>query len=174
MRWLIARGALAAEPLARRSVLTDAVDYATHRPQPAALETLRILLRLGATPLPDEEAPIVRAVTRRAAPAVLRLQLDHGAEPNQQRSDATPIIILAARRGDHAALDVLLQAGADVNATDTTGRTALMHAIERDERAAVAVLRVAGADMDEVSADGTTALELARGWQRQALTCPSR
>jgi hypothetical protein len=148
-------------------VLLDAVAYATHRPQPAALKTLRLLLRLGVGPAPGEEAPIVHAVMRRAAPAVLRILLDHGAEPNQQRSDGTPVLVLAARRGDHAAIDVLLQAGADTDAGDALGRTALMHAVERDERAVVAVLRLAGAGIDKVSADGAMALELARGWQRQ-------
>jgi len=164
---VLACGALAAEPTDRGSVLADAVDYAMHRPQPTALENLRLLLRQGAGPAPDEEAPIVTAVMRRAAPAVLQVLLDHGAQPDQQRSDATPVLVLAARRGDHAAADVLLQAGADVNATDARGRTALMHAVERDERATVAVLRLAGADIDTVSVDGVTARELARGWQRQ-------
>lgn len=44
-----------------------------------------------------------------------------------------------------------------------------MHAVERDEQAVVIALRTAGADIDMASADGTTALELARGWQRQAI-----
>jgi hypothetical protein len=164
---LIERGALAAEPVVRGSVLADAIAYASHRPHPAALETLRLLLRLGATPAPDEEAPIVGAVMRRTAPAVLRILLNHGADANQPRSDGTPVLVLAARRGDHAAVDALLQAGADTDAGDALGRTALMHAVERDERAVVAVLRLAGADADKVSVDGATALGLARGWQRQ-------
>ena len=165
---LIERGALAAEPVAwGSSVLADAVAYAMHRPQPAALQTLRLVLRHGASPAPDEQAPIVAAVMQRAAPAVLRILLDHGADPNQYRSDGTPVLVLAARRGDHAAVDALLQAGADVDAGDTLGRTALMHAVERDERKVVAVLRLGGADADKVSVDGATALELARGWQRQ-------
>jgi ankyrin repeat protein len=178
---LIERGALAAEPVARGSsavsisstrsgsLLAEALSVATHRAQPAALETLLLLLRRGAGPLPGEEAPIVRAVMWRAAPAVLRILLDHGAEPNQQRSDGAPILVLAARRGDHAAVDLLLQAGADVNANDARARTALMHAVERDERAVVAVLLLAGADIDKVGADGMTALKLAQGWQRQSI-----
>ncbi|WP_446220728.1 ankyrin repeat domain-containing protein [Micromonospora sp. IBHARD004] len=88
---------------------------------------------------------------RRAAPAVLRILFDHGADPNQRRSDETPVLVLAARRGDHAAVDVLLQAGADIDAGDALGRTALMHAVERDERAVVAVLRLAGADTERAT-----------------------
>lgn len=164
---LIERGALAAEPVVRGSVLADAVAYAMHRPRPAALKTLRLLLRSGARAAPGEEASIVGAVMRRAAPAVLRILLDHGADPNQHRSDGTPVLVLAARRGDHAAVDVLIAAGADVDADDALGRTALMHAVERDERAVVAVLGLAGADIDKVSADGAKAMELAKGWQRQ-------
>ena len=172
---LIARGTLEAEQAGhgsgfwRGSVLADAVAYAKHRPRPEALETLRLLLRLGASPVRGEEAPIIGAVMARAAPAVLRILLEHGADPNQQRSDGTPVLVLAARRGDHAAVDVLLQAGADIDAGDALGRTALMHAVERDERAVVAVLCLAGADLGKVSTDGTTALELARGWQRQII-----
>jgi hypothetical protein len=128
---------------------------------------LRLLLQQGLSVAPAEEAPIVLAVMRRAAPAVLRLLLDRGAEPDQQRSDGTPVLVLAARRGDHAAVDLLLQAGADVDAVDSQGRSALMHAVERDERVVVAVLLLAGANSDKVSADGMTALDLARGWQRQ-------
>jgi hypothetical protein len=100
---------------------------------------------------------------------VLRILLDHGADANQRRSDATPVLVLAARRGDHAAVDVLLEAGADVDASDGLGRTGLMHAVERNERAVAAVLLHAGADIDIVSTDGMTALDLARGWQRQNL-----
>jgi hypothetical protein len=164
---LIDHGALEDELDARSSLLAEAVAYAQHRPQPAALAILRLMLRLGVTPARGEEAALVLAVTRRAAPAVLRVLLDHGSDPNLQRSDASPVLVLAARRGDHAAVDVLLQAGADVDAVDGLGRTALMHAAERDERVVAAALLLAGADIDRVSCDGMTALELARGWQRQ-------
>lgn len=167
VRFLVARGALAAEPATRWSVLTDAVSHTAFRPTPAALATLGVLLEAGANPGPSEEAPLINAVMRSAAPAVLRLLLACGADADQRRSDGTPVIVVAARRGDHAALDVLLQAGADVNARDARGRTALMHAVERDEQRVIAALLLAGAAIDVVSADGMTALQLARGWQRQ-------
>lgn len=167
VQYLIAHGALSAEPAARTSVLTEAVSYARHRPRPAALATLQVLLEAGATPHPGEEAPLITAVMQSVPPTVLRLLLTHGADVNQQRSDGTPAIVVAARRGDHAAVDVLLQAGADVNAGDQQGRTALMHAVERNEQRVIATLLSAGAAIDTVSADGMTALELARGWQHQ-------
>ncbi|WP_405433869.1 ankyrin repeat domain-containing protein [Micromonospora sp. NBC_00617] len=165
--FLIAHGALTAEPATGPSVLTQALSHTAFRPTPTALATLRVLLEAGATPVPNEEAPLITAVTRAVAPAVLRLLLAYGADANQQRSDATPAIVVAARRGDHAAADVLLDAGADVNARDRQGRTALMHAVERNERRVIATLLLAGAAIDTVSADDMTALQLARGWQRQ-------
>jgi ankyrin repeat protein len=167
VRTLVAHGAFAAEPAARSSVLTEAVSYTAFRPRPAAVETLRVLLEAGAVPGPTEEAPLITAVMRPAAPVVLRLLLGYGADPDQRRSDATPAIVVAARRGDNAAVDVLLQAGADMDACDAQGRTALMHAVERNEQRVVAALLLAGASIDIVSADGMTALQLARGWQRQ-------
>jgi DNA-binding SARP family transcriptional activator/ankyrin repeat protein len=171
VRSLITHGALATEPAARSSVLAEAVSYTAFRPGPAAVETLRVLLDAGAVPGPRDEAPLITAVMRLVAPAVLRLLLDHGADPNQRRSDATPAIVVAARRGDHAAVDVLLQAGADVDARDGQGRTALMHAVERNEQRVAAALLLASAAIDTVSVDGMTAMRLARGWQRQNIQC---
>ncbi|MFI6825326.1 ankyrin repeat domain-containing protein [Micromonospora sp. NPDC050187] len=167
VRFLVARGALAAEPATRSSVLTEAVSYTAFRPTPPALATLRVLLDAGAAPGASEEAPLVTAVMQPVAPVVLRLLLAYGADANQQRSDATPAIVVAARRGDQAAVDVLLQAGADVDARDARGRTALMHAVERNEKRVIAALLLGGAAVDAVSADGMSALRLARGWQRQ-------
>ncbi|GIH19351.1 ankyrin repeat domain-containing protein [Rugosimonospora africana] len=167
VQYFIAQGALQAEPTTRTSVLTEAVSYTRHRPRPAALATLRVLLEAGATPHPGEEAPLITAVMRSVAPVVLRLLLMSGANVNQRRSDGTPALVIAARRGDHAAVDVLLQAGAEVDIPDPQGRTALMHAIERNEQPVIAALLLAGAAIDTVSTDGMTALELARGWQHQ-------
>jgi uncharacterized protein len=168
-QFLLAHGALAAEPTTRSSVLSEALSYATFRPSPAELATLRVLLEAGALTAPGEEPLLVAAVMRAVAPVVLRLLLAHGADPGQRRSDGAPALILAARLGDHAAVDVLLEAGADINVRDSAGRTALMHAVERDERRVVAALLLAGADIDAVSTDRMNALELARGWQHQSV-----
>ncbi|MEV4500304.1 hypothetical protein AB0J84_32020, partial [Micromonospora arborensis] len=61
---LIAHGALTAEPATGPSVLTQAVSYTAFRPTPTALATLRVLLEAGATSVPNEEAPLITAVTR--------------------------------------------------------------------------------------------------------------
>lgn len=164
---LVAAGAFAAEPADRGSVLAHVVSEISYRPSRALLQTLAVLLRLGASPGRNEESPIVSAVQASAPPAVLRVLLDHGADPDQRRSDGTPVLVLAARRGDHAAVDLLVQTGADVNAIDARGRTALMYAVERNERMVAGVLLLGGADRDRVSLDGMTALRLAQGWQWQ-------
>ena len=90
VRHLIAHGALPAEPGTRTSIVTQAVSYTWHRPRPAALTTLRVLLEAGATPHPDEEALLITAVMQPVAPTVLGLLLAYGADANQQRSDGTP------------------------------------------------------------------------------------
>lgn len=64
VQYLIAHGALRAESTTRTSVLTEAVSYTRHRPRPAAVATLRVLLEAGATPHPGEEAPLITAVMR--------------------------------------------------------------------------------------------------------------
>jgi uncharacterized protein len=105
------------------------------------LKTPAVLLHLGATPGRNEESPIVSAIQASAPPAVLRVLLDHGADPDQRRSDGTPVLAPAAWHGDHTAVDLLVQSGADINAIDARGRTALMYAVERNEQTVAGVLR---------------------------------
>ncbi|GAB7046906.1 ankyrin repeat domain-containing protein [Catenuloplanes indicus] len=165
VRSLLRHGALTVEPAGRGSVLTTAVSVTSHRSGPAHLAVLRLLLEAGAAPAPGEEEPLLTAVMLpHVPPAVLRLLLAHGANPDQRRSDGAPAIVVAARRGDHAQVDVLLTAGAAVDARDRHGRTALMHAAERGEQRVVATLLLAGADPGATGPDGTTAPHLTRGW----------
>lgn len=58
VQFLVARGALAAEPATRASVLTQAVSHTSFHPRPGALATLRVLLEAGAAPGPAGEAPL--------------------------------------------------------------------------------------------------------------------
>lgn len=97
---LVAHWALTVESASRSSVLTEAVSHTAFRPTPAAFATLRVLLEAGAATGPSEEAPLIKAVMRSVAPAVLRLLLAHGADADQRRSDDTPVIVVAARRGE--------------------------------------------------------------------------
>ena len=133
---------------AGRALLGHVIAELAFQPAPALLDTLDVLLLLGATPGPDEDPPIVAAVRASAPPAVFRVLLARGADPDQRRADGMPALVLAARLGDHAAVDLLVQAGADVDAIDPRGRTALMYAVERNHRAVAAVLLLGGADLE--------------------------
>ncbi len=166
---LLERGALERETAGPGGVLADALSAVCHVPQGPALKILRMVIAHGASPRPGSRASLVGAVALRAAPAVARILLEAGDDPNQRRSDGTPVLVLAARRGGTAIVDLLLQAGADVDAVDAKGRTALMHAVERDEQDVVSVLLLAGADIKKASPDGATVKELAMGWQRKRI-----
>jgi ankyrin repeat protein len=168
-RLLLEQGAIDWETAGRTDVLADAMSAVRHMPQVPALQIMRMVLAHGARPRHGSSASLVDAVALRMAPAVLRILVEAGDDPNQRRGDGTPVLVLAARRGDSAAVDLLLQAGADVDAVDAKGRTALMHAVERDEQDVVSVLLLAGADIDKVSGDGATAKQLAKGWQRKRI-----
>lgn len=85
VQYLVAHGALAAEPATRSSVLTEAVSNTRFHPSPAALATLRVLLAAGAAPGPSDEAPLITAVMGPVAPPALRLLLAHGADADQRR-----------------------------------------------------------------------------------------
>ncbi|MFD6973127.1 ankyrin repeat domain-containing protein [Streptomyces sp. NPDC059979] len=165
-RLLLEQGALDRETAGPDTVLADALSAVCHMPHAPALEIVRLVLAHGARPRPGSRASLVGAVELRAAPAVARVLVEVGDDPNQRRGDGTPVLVLAARRGDAAVVDLLLQAGADVDAVDAKGRTALMHAVERDDQDVVSALLLAGADIEKESADSVTARELAKGWQR--------
>ncbi len=130
------------------------------------VKILEALLAAGAAALPREEPLIVGAVVHTMVPAILRILLVHGEDPNQRRRDGTPILVLAARRDDPAGVDTLLQSDADVDAADAAGRSALMHAIERGHATVARILLASGADLDLQAPDGTTAVQIARGLHR--------
>jgi len=138
-------------------------------PTPASKSKVKILealLASGARAQPREEPLIVGAVVHKSVPAILRILLAYGENPNQPRWDGTPILVLAARMDDPAGVDTLLQSGADVDATDTAGRSALMHAIERGHESVARILLASGADPHMRASDGTTALQIAQGLHR--------
>jgi hypothetical protein len=130
------------------------------------VKILQALLAADATALPQEEPLIVDAVVHTAVPAILRILVAHGENPNQRRRDGTPVLVLAARLDDPGGVDTLLQSGADVDATDAAGRSALMHAVERGHESVTRILLASGADPDMRTPDGTTALQIARGLHR--------
>lgn len=153
----------------RESIVRAAIDASRHRPGRHSEATVAMLLEHDAKRLPGEEPLIVDAVEHRAAPAILRLLLDHGEDAKQRRSDGTPVLVIAARRSSPAAADVLIHHGADVDAIDANGRTALMHAVERGRTEVVNVLLLAGANKEIRAADGSTAMLLAKAWAESTI-----
>ncbi|MGW5366672.1 ankyrin repeat domain-containing protein [Actinopolymorpha pittospori] len=151
----------------RGAILMDAVACTRHWPMPESLETVRLLLDAGATVRPQDDPAVVLAVASESPPAVLRLLLEHGADPNAVRSDGAPAIVIAAMRRHAGLIEELLAGGAEVDAADGNGRTALMHAVERGADGIIASLLCHGADKDRQAVDGSSAHTLALAWGRQ-------
>lgn len=147
-------------------MLREAVDTARLFPSPAAASIIANLLSAGAKLADEDASGIIHAVERRSTPAILRLLLENGADPDQRRSDGTPVLVVAARRRDAAGVEALLRAGANMNISDRRGRTALMHAAELGSDGIVAMLLVSGADPGIVDDAGVTALQIAKSWHR--------
>ena len=166
---LLAAGVDPNLPSSGRSILIEAVASTRWWPKPDCLEAVRLLLEAGATVGPGEDPAIVMAVGLGAPPAVVRLLLEMGADPNATRSDGAPAVVVAAKRRDARLVDALLAGGAEVDAADKDGRTALMHAVERGSDEIVASLLCAGANKDTKALDGSSAHDLARAWDRQAV-----
>jgi len=165
---LLAAGVDPNLPSSSRSILMEAVASTRYWPKPDCLKAVRLLLEAGATVGPGDDPAIVMAVASGSPPAVLRLLLERGADPNTTRSDGAPAIVIAAKRRDARLVDALLAGGAAVDAADKDGRTALMHAVERGSDEIVASLLCAGANKDTKAFDESSAHDLARAWDRHA------
>jgi ankyrin repeat protein len=166
---LLAAGVDANLPSSGRSILMEAVASTRWWPKPDCLEAVRLLLEAGATVGPGEDPALVMGVGLGAPPAVVRLLLEMGADPDATRSDGAPVVVVAAKRRDARLVDALLAGGAEVDAADKDGRTALIHAVERGSDEIVASLLCAGANKDTKALDGSSAHDLARAWDRQAV-----
>lgn len=106
------------------------------------------LLKAGANPdLANglDIGPLALAITN-GCPGMVRLLLDHRANPNAARENGETPLMTAARLGQVEVMKLLLGRGADVNARETKfGQTALMWAAGRPE--AVRLLLGRGADV---------------------------
>ncbi len=81
------------------------------------------------------------------SPEVIKLLLDHGADPNA-RVVGVPALIWAAKLNHPRTIQALLDNGADVNVTTANGSTALSFACARGYTECVKVLLNCGANKD--------------------------
>lgn len=118
VRYLVAHGALAAEPVTRSSVVTGAPAYTAFRRGPAAFATLRVLLEAG-IPGPSAEALLVTAVMRSALrlarswqrPSVQFMLGERTAGPDDVPITRTVVRIVPT--GVRLACDVFIKPGAE-------------------------------------------------------------
>ncbi len=92
--------------------------------------------------------------------ALLRSELQNGADPNALNSDGEAPLIAAVRTGHLGAVRILLAGGADVNLRSSAGRTALIEAAEAGRLRTAQLLIQHGADLNASARTGT-ALETA-------------
>lgn len=94
----------------------NCLEYAIYH---SPLPFIRELLELGADPTPEEHAgfpPLIAALTRPLRtdwPEVVRVLLDHGADPDQRGLNDYTALHVAVEEGNREAVKILLAAGAD-------------------------------------------------------------
>jgi uncharacterized protein len=130
----------------------------------------RKLLVFGIDTLTAGATPLLRAATQMDLP-VLRLLLEHGADPNLTTRQQTTALMLAAGLGwkdvysqgtEADAIEfmkICLERGAQVNATDDKGNTALHGAAQRGSAAVIDFLVDHGARLDAENRQGRTPLD---------------
>jgi ankyrin repeat protein len=130
----------------------------------------------GGISVPAGATPFYRAA-RSADLAVMRLLLEHGADPNRASNDhTTPLIAAATGQGARfaggderpepefvEAIKLCLEAGADVNATNDRGDSPMHAAAQRGADLIVEFLADHGARLDVKNKSGRTPLDLALG-----------
>jgi ankyrin repeat protein len=128
----------------------------------------------GDTTLDAGTTPLMRAA-RAGDTAVIRLLLDHGAEPTLVTKDGNTALMFAAgvgyrdknTRGSEsdalAALKLCVEAGLDLNQANSQGETALHGAADRGGDTIVQFLVDHGANLNAKTKKGLTPLDVAMG-----------
>lgn len=105
-----------------------------------------------------EPKPLIAAV-RVGSGEIVKLLLDHGANPNLDTATWMTPLALACNRGDRAIVDLLLERGADVNGAGSRHSHPLEKAAWYYQEELVATLLEHGADPQRVMARGTASLQ---------------
>jgi len=121
------------------------------------------------------QTPFLRAALA-GDTTVMRLLLDHGADPNLATTAGTTPLMAAAgvnwavaqtyTESPQALIDavqICLEHGADVNATNSMGLTALLGAANRGSNDIIELLVTRGARLDVTDKEGRTAMRWAEG-----------
>jgi ankyrin repeat protein len=90
--------------------------------------------------------PLVCAAAQEDGVEMVRLLLEHGADPNRGSYDGHTPLMSSAEYGDAAGAELLIRAGARVNAGDRWGNTAMTFAATSEYDALVRLLVAAGAE----------------------------
>lgn len=114
----------------------------------------------------DGNSPLILAA-RKGHVEIVKLLLDHGANPNARFRCAGPALVSAASDGKAQVVRFLLERGVNVNARDCEQETALMSAARRGHGAVVELLLKKGANLNAVNAGGQNALMLAASTGRE-------
>lgn len=95
-------------------------------------------------------------------PEMVKLLLDHGADPNSKSEDVDPVLLEIANEDQPELLDMLIEHGADINAQDSYGETALFNAAYNENVSMVQALLENGANPAIKNNDDQTVLDVAK------------
>jgi len=105
----------------------------------------------------SQYSPLAAAVRQGLRP-VVKILLEHGADPNDPKYTGYPPLVVAAREGDAAVTRLLLEAGADPDKKTSSSSPALVLAAGKGHVAVVKLLLEHGADPNIGAFGGATPL----------------
>lgn len=124
------------------------------------LSGLSYVVAQNTAPAPMTKTPLHKAA-RSGNLALLRTQLQLGADPNIRDSEGRTPLMDAVSSGQLKAMRTLISAKADVNAHSRSGRTALIEAAAQGQTSAVRLLIASGADLNATQRGWGSALKTA-------------
>lgn len=131
--------------LSVREIHYDAKGNKTVKDPGDPMDVMRALLAAGADPnLPSKRGGGM-LIDVAGEPQVVKLLLDHKADPNTADSEGHTALAWAVMRQNVESVQLLLAAGADPNAVDQLGRTSLDLAVDRKYPQIAKLLEKAGA-----------------------------